>query len=38
MRGHIWQRGDARELRASVGRTPVTGRKKYLTRTFRGEK
>jgi integrase len=38
MRGHIRQRGDAWELRAYVGRDPVTGRKKYLTRTFRGGK
>ncbi len=36
MRGHIRQRGDAWELRAYVGRDPVTRRKKYLTRTFRG--
>jgi hypothetical protein len=38
MRGHIRQRGDTWELRAYVGRDPVTGRKKYLTRTFRGGK
>lgn len=38
MRGHIRQRGNAWELRAYVGRDPVTGRKKYLTRTFRGGK
>ena len=38
MQGHIRQRGDAWELRAYVGRDPVTHRKKYLTRTFRGGK
>jgi integrase len=38
MPGHIRQRGETWELRAYVGRDPVTGRKKYLTRTFRGGK
>jgi integrase len=38
MRGHMRQRGDAWELRAFVGRDPVTGREKYKTRTFRGGK
>jgi integrase len=38
MRGHLRQRGDAWELRAFVGRDPVTGRKKTVTRTFRGGK
>ncbi len=38
MPGHIRQRGDAWELRVYVGRDPTTGRKKYLTRTFRGGK
>ncbi len=38
MQGHVRQRGDAWELRAFVGRDPVTQRKKYLTRTFRGGK
>lgn len=38
MQGHVRQRGEAWELRAYVGRDPVTGRKKYLTRTFRGGK
>lgn len=38
MKGHLRQRGDAWEFRAYVGRDPVTGRKKYLTRTFRGGK
>jgi integrase len=32
------ERGDAWELRAYVGRDPVTGREKYKTRTFRGGK
>ena len=38
MPGHVRQRGDAWELRAYVGRDPVTGRKKYSTRTFKGGK
>lgn len=38
MRGHMRQRGDAWELRAYVGRDPVTGREKYKTLTFRGGK
>lgn len=38
MRGYIRRRGAVWELRAYVGRDPVTGRKKYLTRTFRGGK
>jgi len=38
MRGHMRQRGDVWELRVYVGRDPVTGRKKTLTRTFRGGK
>ena len=38
MPGHVGQRGDAWELRAYVGRDPVTGRKKYSTRTFKGGK
>ncbi len=38
MRGHLRERGDAWELRAYVGRDPVTGREKYKTRTFRGGK
>jgi integrase len=38
VRGHLRQRGDAFELRAFVGRDPVSGRKKYVTRTFRGRR
>jgi hypothetical protein len=38
MRGHMRQRGDVWELRVYVGRDPVSGRKKTLTRTFRGGK
>ena len=38
MRGHMRQRGDAWELRAYVGKDPVTGREKYKTLTFRGGK
>lgn len=38
MRGHMRQRGDAWELRAYVGRDPLTGREKYKTLTFRGGK
>jgi integrase len=38
MRGHLRQRGEAWELRAFVGRDPISGRKKYLTRTFHGTK
>ena len=36
MRGHMRQRGDAWELRAYVGKDPVTGREKYKTLTLRG--
>ncbi|MGO9912955.1 MAG: tyrosine-type recombinase/integrase [Acidimicrobiales bacterium] len=38
MRGHLRQRGESWELRVFVGNDPVTGRKKYITRTFRGSK
>ena len=38
MRGHLRKRGDAYELRAYAGADPVTGRQKYVTRTFRGSK
>src|SRR6202034_123376 len=38
MRGHMRQRCDAWELRAYVGRDPVTAREKYKTLTFRGGK
>lgn len=38
MRGHLRQRGDAWELRVYAGRDPVSGRKLYRTRTFRGPK
>ncbi|HEY5273757.1 MAG TPA: tyrosine-type recombinase/integrase [Acidimicrobiales bacterium] len=38
MKGHLRQRGNAWELRAYVGVDPLTNRKKYLTRTFRGGK
>jgi hypothetical protein len=36
MMGHIRQRGNAWEIRAFSGIDPVTGRKKYLTRTVKG--
>lgn len=36
--GHIRQRGSAWELRAYSGTDPVTGRKKYVTRTVRGSR
>jgi integrase len=36
MIGHIRQRGKAWELRAYSGADPVTGRKKYVTRTVQG--
>jgi integrase len=38
MRGHLRKRGDAWELRAFAGRDPVSGRKIYRTRTYRGGK
>jgi integrase len=38
MRGHLRQRGDVWELRAYAGRDPVSGRKLYRTRSFRGGK
>lgn len=38
MRGHLRKRGDAWELRAYAGRDPVSQRKIYRTRTFRGGK
>ncbi|HEY5111507.1 MAG TPA: site-specific integrase [Acidimicrobiales bacterium] len=38
MMDHIRQRGSAWELRAYSGTDPVTGRKKYVTRTVRGSR
>jgi hypothetical protein len=38
VRGHLRQGGDAYKLCAFVGRDPVSGRKKYVTRTFRGKR
>ena len=38
MRGRLRRRGEAWELRAFAGRDPVSGRKTYQTRTFRGSK
>ena len=38
MRGHPRQWGDVWELRAYAGRDPVSGRKLYRTRSFRGGK
>lgn len=35
-RGHKRKRGDAWELRVSAGFDPVTGRRRVVTRTFRG--
>jgi hypothetical protein len=36
MKGHLRKRANAWELRAFAGRDPVTGRRIYRTRTFRG--
>jgi integrase len=36
MRGHLRRRGEIWELRAYAGRDPVSGRKRYRTRSFRG--
>lgn len=36
MSGHLRKRGEAWELRVYLGRDPVTGRKRYNTRTLRG--
>lgn len=36
MRGHLRKRGGGWELRAYAGRDPMTGRKRYQTRTLRG--
>lgn len=38
MKGHLRRRGSAWELRAYAGLDPLTGRQKYVTRTFRGGK
>jgi len=38
VRGHMRRRGDSWELRAYAGPDPVSGRQKYVTRTFRGTK
>lgn len=37
-RGHIRQRGDVWELRVSAGSDPLTGRRRVVTRTFRGSR
>lgn len=37
-RGHIRQRGDTWELRVSAGTDPLTGRRRVVTRTFRGSR
>lgn len=38
MKGHLRKRGNGWELRAYVGRDPVSGRTKYVTRTVHGTK
>jgi hypothetical protein len=38
MKGHMRERSGSWELRVFAGRDPVTGRKRYLTRTVRGGK
>lgn len=38
MRGHLRRRGSAWELRVFAGRDPVSNRKTYRTRSFRGSK
>jgi len=38
MRGHLRKRGDVWELRAYEGRDPISDRKLYRTRSFRGTK
>jgi integrase len=38
LKGHIRERGDAWEIRVYSGTDPVTGRKKYVTRTVRGSR
>jgi integrase len=38
MRGHLRKRGSAWELRAYAGLDPISGKQKYVTRTFRGGK
>jgi len=38
VRGHLRRRGSAWELRAFAGLDPLTGAKKYVTRTFHGGK
>jgi hypothetical protein len=38
MKGHIRRRGEARELRVFLGTDPVTGKKRYASRTVRGGK
>jgi hypothetical protein len=38
VRGHLRKRGNGWELRAFAGHDPVTGRKIYRTRTYRGGK
>lgn len=37
-RGHIRARGDAWELRVSAGSDPLTGKRRVVTRTFRGSR
>ncbi|MGI9119606.1 MAG: Arm DNA-binding domain-containing protein, partial [Acidimicrobiales bacterium] len=36
--GHIRKRGNSWELIAYAGRDPLTGRKHYVTRSFKGTK
>jgi integrase len=38
MKGYIRRRGPSWELRAYLGRDPVSGRKRYATRSVRGSK
>ena len=38
MGGHLRQRGSSWELVAYAGRDPLSGKRKYVSRTFRGSK
>ena len=38
MKGYMRQRGGSWELRVYLGRDPLTGKKRYSSRTFRGGK
>ena len=38
MRGHIRKRGDSWEVRVDIGRDPVTGKRRQMSRSVRGRK